>query len=129
MGTSTHNTHTHTHTHTSHTHNTLKHQNTNTMTQKTVHKSHTNLDIGTHTQQNPHFRGHVYQKRYTHKPAKSVQAATATQTHCIMIMKIFIKHETLSVGTILSVYMHTNTHTGTCTHEQTDYRKLNLHAT
>ena len=45
----------------------------------------------------------------------------------IVIIKVFIKRKILSVETVLSIYMYTNTHTGTCTHEHTDYAEINLH--
>ena len=47
----------------------------------------------------------------------------------IIIIKVFIKHNILSVVTTLSTYMITPTHTGACTHKHIDYTKLNLHAT
>ena len=47
----------------------------------------------------------------------------------ITVIKALIKHKIMYIETVLNAYMHTNTHTGTCTHQHTDYIKLNLHTT
>ena len=46
----------------------------------------------------------------------------------VIIIKVYIKCKILSAETILSAYTQ-KTHTGTSTHEHTDYTKVNLHTT
>ena len=50
----------------------------------------------------------------------------------LIIIKVFIKREILSVEINLSTYTHTHTHARThartCTHEYTDYTKVTLHS-
>ena len=43
----------------------------------------------------------------------------------MIIIKVFIKHQILSIETILNAY----THRHTCTHKYTNHTKLNLHPT
>ena len=44
----------------------------------------------------------------------------------LIITKVFVKCKIVSVDTILSAYMHTNTHTGTCTHKNKVFVKCKI---
>ena len=52
--------------------------------------------------------------------------AGSSHAPCIIIIKVFVKHKILSLGTILSAHTHTHTHRGTRTHKHSDYTKLNI---